>query len=105
MSCEDVLLSSKRILTPELRKANSLSLFSNVIKEYSKLENVPRDAKNRTSVPVLAECSISFNDSTVSPFSNRAEYFFPSRHITNSNQSERAFTTDTPTPCNPPETL
>ena len=39
------------------------------------------------------------------PFLNSIKYFFPLRPIINSNFSERALTTETPTPCNPPETL
>ena len=42
---------------------------------------------------------------TVFPFSKEIKYSFPSLNIVNSSFTERAFTTETPTPCNPPDTL
>ena len=39
------------------------------------------------------------------PFSNSIKYSLPSLNIVNSNFSDKAFTTETPTPCKPPETL
>ena len=43
--------------------------------------------------------------SFASPFTNSTKYFLPSLDISNFNFSDSAFTTDTPTPCKPPETL
>ena len=39
------------------------------------------------------------------PFANSIKYSLPSLNIVNSNFSDKAFTTETPTPCKPPETL
>ena len=40
-----------------------------------------------------------------SPRANSCRYTFPSRRTSATSHSESALTTDTPTPCNPPETL
>ena len=39
------------------------------------------------------------------PFLKEIKYSFSSLNIVKSNFSDRALTTDTPTPCRPPETL
>ena len=46
-----------------------------------------------------------FNALKVFPFLNVIKYSFPSLKILNSNFSDKALTTETPTPCNPPDTL
>jgi len=63
------------------------------------------DGKNVIFVPVSFDFPISFKGFFASPSLNSIKYFFPSRLISNSNFSDNAFTTETPTPCNPPETL
>ena len=40
-----------------------------------------------------------------SPRANSCRYTFPSRRTSATSHSESAFTTETPTPCRPPETL
>ena len=57
------------------------------------------------SVPLFSVVPISFNAPSDSPLLNLIKYFFPSLSIVNSNHSDNALTTETPTPCNPPETL
>ena len=46
-----------------------------------------------------------YNMFQLKQFSNSIKYLFPSLSMYSSNFSDRAFTTDTPTPCKPPETL
>ena len=94
------------IFTPEFKKASSRRRFSSISNEYSKLEKVSVDARNLTSVPLSSAASPkTLRCSTVSPCSNRAKCSLPSRHTRSSNHTDNAFTTDTPTPCKPPETL
>ena len=59
-----------------------------------------------TSVPFLSIFSFSTrNGNSTSPSLNLIKYSFLLRQIRNSNQLDKALTTDTPTPCNPPEIL
>ena len=60
---------------------------------------------NVISVPVSFDFPIILIGALASPFLNSIKYFFPSLFIPNINFSDNAFTTETPTPCNPPETL
>ena len=76
----------------------------NALSEKLQLE-INRDGKKLICVPVFLELLIDFNGFTAFPFLNSIKNFFPSLSIVNSNFSESAFTTETPTPCNPPETL
>ena len=50
-------------------------------------------------------CSAVVADLEIWLFLNSIKYFFPSLLISNSNFSDKALTTETPTPCKPPETL
>ena len=58
-----------------------------------------------TEVPVSSDFPISANGLIAAPSLNSIKYFFFSLDIVNFRFSERALTTDTPTPCSPPETL
>ena len=68
-------------------------------------EKISFEGRNVICVPVSFDFPISFNGFFASPLSNSTKYFFPSLLISNSNFSERALTTETPTPCKPPEIL
>ena len=46
-----------------------------------------------------------FKGDFASPLLNSIKYFFPSLLISNLSFSDNALTTETPTPCSPPETL
>ena len=48
---------------------------------------------------------VTLSEETASPRSKRISWTLPSRQIFSCSQSESAFTTDTPTPCRPPDTL
>ena len=61
--------------------------------------------KKVTLVPFKSDLPISFSGALVIPFSNSTKYFFPSLKISTFKLLESALTTDTPTPCKPPETL
>ena len=61
---------------------------------------------NVTSVPVRpSEGPSRLSGLTATPSSNRMEWALPSRQILSSRWDDKAFTTDTPTPWRPPETL
>ena len=68
-------------------------------------ENISLDGKNVIFVPCDFDFPTNFKGFFASPLANSIKYFFPSRFISNSNFSDKALTTETPTPCNPPETL
>ena len=57
------------------------------------------------SVPEFLDLFFAFKGEIASPFLNAIKYTFPSLSIVSSNFSDKAFTTDTPTPCRPPDTL
>src|SRR5437773_6212549 len=60
---------------------------------------------NQTVVPVPFALPMTSSFSVVLPRSNAMWCRLPSRSTHTSSFSDSAFTTDTPTPCNPPETL
>ena len=67
--------------------------------------------KNVIFVPVknlsltFLEVPIIFNSFVTIPLLNSKLYIFPSLLISKIKFSDKAFTTDTPTPCKPPDTL
>ena len=64
------------------------------------------DGWNVISVPVSeSEVPIISRLCSVFPFLKVAEYSFPFLQIVNFKYYDNALTTDTPTPCKPPETL
>ena len=69
------------------------------------LEKIFFEGKNLICVPENLDFPFTFNGNLASPFSNSIKYFFPSLSISNSNFSDKALTTETPTPCRPPEIL
>ena len=68
-------------------------------------EKISLDGKKVIAVPVSLELPISFKGFFALPCENSIKYFFPFICIYNSNFSDRELTTDTPTPCKPPDTL
>ena len=68
-------------------------------------ENISLDGKKVTWVPVSFALPITFNGDLAFPLLNSIKYFFPSLLISNFNFSDNALTTETPTPCKPPDTL
>ena len=54
---------------------------------------------------ILFESPIIFNSLLTIPFSNSILYILPSLLISKIKFSDRALTTETPTPCKPPDTL
>ena len=53
----------------------------------------------------LFDSLLVLSGALASPSSNSTKYFSPSLLISNFNFSDKAFTTETPTPCSPPDTL
>ena len=68
-------------------------------------EKISFEGKKVICVPEFFDFPTTFKADFAFPFLNSIKYFFPSLLISNSNFSDNALTTDTPTPCNPPETL
>ena len=67
--------------------------------------NVPSDAMKCTSVPRRSVVPTTASGATGTPWRNSIWWISPLRQIRSLSQSDSALTTDTPTPCRPPETL
>ena len=64
------------------------------------------DGRNVTSVPRLPSASpVTASGATASPSRNSMKCSLPSRQIVSLSQVDSALTTETPTPCRPPDTL
>ena len=99
------VLSASLIAIPLLRKANSLILFSRIVVLNFTEEKICFDGRKVILVPFFLVLPIFFNGLTVFPSLNLISYSLPSLNILSYSSSDKAFTTDTPTPCKPPDTL
>ena len=97
--------SVKIIFIPLFKNANSLILFCKTCELNFIEENISFDGKKVIFVPLFLVLPTFFNGFDDFPFSKFIKYSNPSLKILNSSFSDKAFTTETPTPCNPPETL
>ncbi len=62
--------------------------------------------RNVTRVPVLpSDAPTSFKGASATPWAKRMKCSLPPRQMLKSKRDDSAFTTETPTPCKPPETL
>ena len=92
---------------PEFKNANSRILCSNVSKTNVISPKVSSAGIKLTSVP----CSSSLHSPifvkcfVVVPFANSTSYTPPFFHIFVFSHTDSALTTDTPTPCKPPDIL
>ena len=92
--------------TPEFRNASSRRRCSSVAKSNSTMVKVLGEGRNVTSVPRLSFASpTAFSGATATPSRNSMKCSLPSRQMVSLSQVDSALTTDTPTPCSPPETL
>ena len=87
------------------KKANSLIFFCRLTALNLIDEKVSFEGKKLILVPDFFVFLINFIGCFVFPFSNDIAYSFWSLKIVKSSFSDKAFTTETPTPCKPPETL
>ena len=87
------------------KNANSRILFWIIELENLIEENISLDGKKVIFVPVVDDFPTCFRGDLASPSLNSTKYFLLFRLISNSSFLDNAFTTDTPTPCKPPETL
>ena len=87
------------------KKASSLILLIRIFELNSVEEKIFFEGKKVICVPVSFDFPIIFNGAFASPSLNSIKYFFSSLEISSFNFSDNAFTTETPTPCKPPETL
>ena len=73
--------------------------------------NVAGDGRNEIDVPVFALPSstgaspVTASLSSASPSTKRMAQVLPSRQIVRDSHCDSALTTETPTPCKPPDTL
>ena len=94
------------MVTPEFRNASSRRRCSSVAKSNSIMVKVSVEGRKLTSVPRLPPASpTTFSGATATPSWNSMKCSLPSRQMVSFSQVDSAFTTDTPTPCRPPETL
>ena len=68
-------------------------------------EKISFDGKNVILVPFFFVFPSFLRGLTEFPSLNSLSYSFPSLYFLRSSFSDNALTTETPTPCNPPETL
>ena len=68
-------------------------------------EKISFEGKKVIFVPLSLDFPMTFKADFVFPLLNSTKYFLPSLLISSSSFSDNAFTTETPTPCRPPETL
>ena len=87
-------LSSSRRRRSSTAKSNSVRLKVAVL--GVKVTRVPRFSPAGPT---------TFSGASASPWRKRIQCSCPSRHTVSSSHSLRAFTTETPTPCSPPDTL
>ena len=99
------LLSIKLIDIPLFRKASSLILLASIEELNFIEEKISFDGKKVILVPLFLVFPDLFNGFNEFPSLKLISYSTPSLKIFNSNFSDSAFTTETPTPCKPPETL
>ncbi len=89
-----------------MRNAISRSRSIRVWARNSVSSKTVGSGQNVTIVPVRFESAFrTMRPVGFPPFSNAISHLPPSRWISSSSRVESAFTTDTPTPCRPPEIL
>ena len=93
------------MLIPLFKKASSLILFCKIVELNFVVVKISLDGKKVILVPVFLVLLISLKGFIEIPSLKLIKYSLPSLKILRSNFSERALTTETPTPCKPPETL
>ena len=99
------------MLIPVFKNANSLNLFSIDLKLKFISLKILLVGRNVILVPVnsllliVSEFPIVLNSLVTKPFSNSILYILPSLLISKIKFSDKALTTETPTPCKPPDTL
>ena len=88
------------------KNAISLKRCPKTFESKSVLVKILLSGVNVTFVPfLLSTLPISFSGLTASPLLKSILYSLPSLKIFSSSLFDRALTTETPTPCKPPETL
>ena len=80
------------------KKANSLILLIRIFALNFVEEKISFEGKNVICVPVSLDFPKTFSGAFASPFLNSIKCFLPSLLISNCNDSDSAFTTETPTP-------
>ena len=68
-------------------------------------EKTSLEGKKFIFVTALLDFPITLSGDLASPFLNSTKYYFPSLSISSLSFSDNALTTESPTPCRPPDTL
>ena len=90
---------------PSFRYASSRSRPSRISNLNVGSSKISRSGLNVIVVPVFAAFPTFFSVSAVFPRAKAIRHACPSRRTSARSHSDSAFTTDTPTPCSPPDTL
>ena len=90
---------------PPFRKASCRSRSASVRSENSSTVKISGSGLKWTVVPVPAAMPITASFWRVLPRTKDIWCRAPSRSTVTTSDSDSALTTDTPTPCRPPETL
>ena len=94
------------IQTPFVRYADSRRRCEIVSNEKSTLSNISASAWKMVFVPLRCPCGPIFSTLVIGlPRSYSCAQTPPSREVSTRSHEDSALTTDTPTPCRPPETL
>ncbi len=93
------------IATPGIRNESSRRRCESCSKWNSVTEKISGSGQNVIFVPVFFDVPVEAIGATGTPRAYACCQTLPSRRISASSRSERAFTTETPTPWSPPETL
>ncbi len=99
------LSSASEMRSPLFRKASSRSLFESMSKLNSVVSNISASGLKVTFVPLPSAGPTISSGATGLPLRKLCLNRVPSRTTSTSSHSESAFTTLTPTPWRPPETL
>ncbi len=97
--------STSSIFRPRVRKAVSRRRSARVAKSKSISSKISRSGRKVILVPVALVALPFLKSAAGWPRSYSWLQEWPSLEISSSSRSESALTTETPTPCSPPETL
>ena len=100
------LLDLEAFISSKLKVKALMLPKVNTPEEITLIDDLLTDCNLDTDLHVIMETNEGLeNIYDIAHSSNSIKYFFPSLLISNFNFSDNALTTDTPTPCKPPETL
>ena len=96
--------SVRERMRPRLRNAISRKRVERTSNEKSVVSNISADGQKRTVVPDSSVGAPFLTGAVGTPNLYSCDQWKPSRFTTTDKSVERAFTTEIPTPCKPPDT-